>query len=301
MYFLMKKSVVVIINPISGTRDKEAIKQTIVDGLDKDLYDIRIESTLRAGNGTEIALEAKAKGDDIVVAVGGDGTVNEIGKALAGSETAMAIIPCGSGNGLARHLHIPMNIASAVGVINGGHRETIDYGIIDNHPFFCTCGIGFDAQVTMAFTEKGSRGLLTYISTTVEQYFKYKCGSYQLTLDDNEETVRAFLITIGNASQYGNNAYIAPRATMKDGLLDIVVLKPFPLIDVPSLAYRLFHKKIEESRYVEHRLCKHLIIHRDAPGSAHFDGEPLKAGKDIDIRIVPQSLHVIVPTETKEI
>jgi diacylglycerol kinase (ATP) len=297
----MKKSIVVIVNPISGTKSKKNIIKLISERINKDLYDVRIDTTRYAGHGYEIATAEKEKGTDIIIAVGGDGTVNEIGRALAGSDTAMGIIPCGSGNGLARHLHIPMNVKEAIEVINGGHSDIIDHGIINEHPFFCTCGVGFDAWVTMAFTKKNTRGLLTYIETTLLEYIKYKPETYKLKTESEELTTSAFLITAANASQYGNNAYIAPRATLKDGLLNIVILKPFRTYDVPILAHRLFHKEINGSPFIQKILCKQLVMERESAGSAHFDGEPLEAGKEIKIEIIPHSLKVIVPVDSKEI
>jgi diacylglycerol kinase (ATP) len=300
--YWMKKSVAVIVNPISGTKNKESIKRVIYETLDTDLLDVRVVSTLYAGHGAEIATMEREKHTDIVVAVGGDGTVNEVARALAGSDTALAIVPCGSGNGLARHLHIPMDVRKAVKVINSQIIETIDYGAINDHPFFCTCGVGFDASVTMDFSKKGSRGLLTYVETTMLDYLRYKPEIYTLTTDEEgEKQFKAFLVTVANASQYGNNAYIAPRATMRDGLLDVMVLAPFKTYDVPILAYRLFNKKMEGSQYITRLLTKHLTIHREQAGCAHYDGEPLETGADIDIRIFPGQLKVVVPSEIQEI
>lgn len=299
----MKKRLTFIINPISGTKDKKSINDLIDNLINRDRYEVNILYTQYAGHGAEIATKERDAGTDVVVAVGGDGTVNEIGRALVGSDTAMGIIPCGSGNGLARHLRIPMDVKGAVEVLNLGHEEVIDYGLIDNHPFFCTCGVGFDATVTAEFTRSGSRGFLTYIQTTLQQYLKYRPEEYGLTMDDGalQKTYRAFVVTIGNASQYGNNAYIAPRATMKDGLLDVVVMAPFSFLDVPMLAYRLFHKSIDRSPHTFNHKCTHLVISREKSGDAHFDGEPLRTGKNIDIRIVKGGLKVVVMAEAKEI
>lgn len=298
----MKKTVAVIVNPISGTKKKEGIKRLIYEILDSDQFDVRVITTLYAGHGAEIATAERENKTNIVVAVGGDGTVNEVARSLAGSDTAMAIVPCGSGNGLARHLHIPMDVRKAVGVINKNIIERIDYGMINSHPFFCTCGVGFDASVTMDFSKKRTRGLLTYVETTLLDYVRYKPEVYTLTTDEEgEKQYKAFLVTVANASQYGNNAYIAPRATMRDGLLDVVILSPFKAYDVPMLAYRLFNKKMEGSQYVTHLQTKHLTIHREKSGCAHFDGEPLSTGKDIDIRIFPGQLKVVVPSEIQKI
>lgn len=291
----MKKNITVIVNPISGTKNKTSVIQAIKERLDEKLYDVRIVKTEYAGHGVKIAMEERDKGTDIVVAVGGDGTVNEIGRALIDSQTAMAIIPCGSGNGLARHLHIPMSVSKAIDVINSGKVETIDYGRINTLPFFCTCGVGFDAFISMEFAKKRTRGFVTYIETTLTEFLKYKPEKYTLTIDGDEREYKAFLIAVGNASQYGNNAYIAPKATLTDGLLDVIILKPFKIYDVPVLAYRLFNKSIEGSVHIQKVQCRHVTIHRQNAGSVHLDGEPCEMDKDIDIQIQHNGLNMVVP------
>lgn len=291
----MKKNIAIIINPISGTKDKTSVRHELEQNINKDLYDIHVVLTEYAGHAAEIAAAERDKGADVVVAVGGDGTVNEVGRALVDSKTAMAIIPCGSGNGLARHLHIPMDVDKAIEVINGDRVEAIDYGRINELPFFCTCGVGFDAHISMEFAKKGTRGLMTYVKTTISEFFKYKPEKYLLVIDGNEIHCQSFLITVANASQYGNNAYIAPNATLTDGLLDVVIMSPFHLYAAPALAHRMFHKTMEGSSYVSVTRCKHIEIHRERPGSVHFDGEPYSMGKDIDIQIFHQALNVLVP------
>jgi diacylglycerol kinase (ATP) len=291
----MKKNITFVVNPISGARDKSTIKRYIDERIDKDIFEVHIMMTEYAGHATEIASQEREKGTDIVVAVGGDGTVNEIGKALVDSNTAMGIIPCGSGNGLARHLHIPMNVPKAIDIINGGNIQSIDYGRINNLPFFCTCGVGFDASISMDFAKKKTRGFVTYIETTLMDYLKYKPETYNITTENGEKSYKAFLITVGNASQYGNNAYIAPNASLMDGLFDVIVLTPFNVYDVPLLAYRLFTKQMEGDTHIIKFRCKHLIIKRTQPGSVHFDGEPYEMDSTIDIQMFPKCLKVVIP------
>ena len=169
-----KKQIIFIVNPISGTRNKEYIQQLIKKDLNKDLYEYSIRKTEYAGHATEIAEQAAKDGVDIVVAVGGDGTINETARALTHTQTALGIIPCGSGNGLARHLHIPMNVKGAIRVLNSGEERTIDYGMIDGHPFFCTCGVGFDAFVSLKFAGSGKRGLASYLENTLHESLTYQ-------------------------------------------------------------------------------------------------------------------------------
>jgi diacylglycerol kinase (ATP) len=297
----MKKKITVIVNPISGTKDKSVVKRLIEEKLDKNKYDVCLVETQYAGHAEKIAAEERDKGTDMVIAVGGDGTVNEVGRALVNSQTAMGIIPCGSGNGLARHLRIPMNVEKAIDIINKGDDLLIDYGKINNLPFFCTCGVGFDAHISMEFAKRGTRGLLTYIKTTVSEFFKYKPKDYILKIGENSEIhCRSFLITVANASQYGNNAFIAPKALITDGLLDVIILSPFPIYLVPGLAVRLFTKAMEGSAHITKFSCEHISIHREESGSVHFDGEPYDMGKDIDIEICKRGLKVLIPHFLKE-
>ena len=290
-------SILFIVNPISGSGHKESALKAIERYLDRDRFNSEICYTEYAGHGTEIAREAAARGIDIVVAVGGDGTVNEIAGSLVGTETALAIIPCGSGNGLARHLQIPMNPVSAVKFINTGTIARLDHGTINGRPFFCTCGVGFDAFISMKFAEAGRRGPATYVEKTLTDGLRYKAETYRLTLGDEEgncHSVDAFLIACANASQYGNNAYIAPHASMCDGLLDVTVLEPFNLIEAPIVAMQLFSKSLPNNSHVKCYLTNRLRIERSAPGPAHCDGEPFNTDATIDIRLLPQSFNAVV-------
>jgi YegS/Rv2252/BmrU family lipid kinase len=295
-----KKKIIFIVNPISGTHDKKAVVDMLGDVLDSDRYDWEVAYTERAGHAVEIAADAAARGVDIVVAVGGDGTVNEIGRSLVGTDTALAIIPLGSGDGLARHLRIPMDVRRALEVINEGHVEVIDYGRLNDICFFCTCGVGFDAFVSMKFAEAGKRGLVTYLEKTLQESLTYKPETYELETEDGTYKYKAFLIACGNASQYGNNAYITPQAALNDGLLDVTVLEPFTALDVPSLAYQLFNRKIDQNSRIKTFRCRSLVIHRSSPGVVHYDGDPIQADKDISIRIISNGLHVVIPADADE-
>ena len=179
-------SILFIVNPISGSGHKESALKAIERYLDRDRFNSEICYTEYAGHGAEIAREAASRGIDIVVAVGGDGTVNEIAGSLVGTETALAIIPCGSGNGLARHLQIPMNPVSAVKFINTGTIARLDHGTINGRPFFCTCGVGFDAFISMKFAEAGRRGPATYVEKTLVDGLRYKTETYRITIGDDK-------------------------------------------------------------------------------------------------------------------
>ena len=293
-----KKKISFIINPISGTQGKEQVLKWIDERLDKEKYAQEVVYTERAGHAVEIASQKAREGVHAVVAIGGDGTINEIARSLVHTQTALGIIPCGSGNGLARHLQIPMEPKKAIDIINEGLIDVIDYGKINEVPFFCTCGVGFDSFVSLKFSKAGRRGPLTYLEKTLLESLKYRPETYELEMDGSTLRYKAFLIACGNASQYGNNAYIAPQATLTDGLLDVTILEPFTVLDVPSLSFQLFNKTIDQNSRIKTFRCQTLRIHRSKPGVVHFDGDPMMMGNNIDVKIIQKGLQVIVPRTT---
>ena len=292
----MKKKAVFVINLISGTSDKAAIPGLIDQYLDKTKFEYEIAITQYAGHASEIATKAKDDGVDVVVAVGGDGTVNEVARAIVHSNTALGIIPCGSGNGLARHLLLPLNVRKAIDVINRGEVRQLDYGIINDYPFFCTCGMGFDAFVSMKFAEAGKRGPITYVENVLREGLKYKPETYTIEDDNGTLQYKAFLISCANASQYGNNAYIAPQASMSDGLMDVIIMEPFDVFEAPQISIEMFSKTLDNNSKIKTFRTRHLHIHRDKPGVIHYDGDPVMTGADIDIELKPKGINIIVNT-----
>ena len=292
-----KTKIVFIVNPISGTSDKQHISDLIPKYLDSRRFEWTICKTEHKGHAAEFVAKAVGEGADIVVAVGGDGTVNEVARSLIHSETALGIIPCGSGHGLARHLYIPMNPDGALQVLADCHIEALDYGIIDQQPFFCTCGVGFDAFISDRFAKAGRRGLLTYIENTLKEGLKYKPDTYEITIDGEKQVYKAFLIACANASQYGNNVYIAPHASMSDGLMDVTLIEPFTVLEAPQMAIQLFNKTITTNSRIHSFKCKQVHIKRSAPGVMHFDGDPKDAGEELDVRLVPKGIKMVVNTK----
>ena len=295
-----KKRIIFILNPISGTHSKEEIPNLIDSTLDKEQYDYEIRFTEYAGHAAEIAHDAAQAHFDIVVAVGGDGTVNEVARSLTHTDTALAIIPCGSGNGLARHLCLPLDIKKAIQVINQGRIETFDYGVINELPFFCTCGMGFDAFISLKFAEAGKRGPITYVENVLKEGLKYKPERYEVEDETGAHKYKAFLIACANASQYGNNAYIAPGATMKDGEMDVIIMEPFDVLDAPQIAADLFMKTLGNNSKIKTFRTKKLHIHRKEPGAIHYDGDPIMMGSDIDVHIEHQGIRILTNPEAKE-
>lgn len=288
-----------VVNPISGTHDKEAVVARIPRVLDSGAWDVRVKFTTHAGHAAELTRRAVRMGMDVVVAVGGDGTVNEVARELVDTPTALGIIPCGSGNGLARHLSIPLDGMQALGVIERCRVEEMDYGRVCGHPFFCTCGVGFDAEVSQAFARAGSRGLITYLKTTIQKGLGYKGEDLEYELNDSgiRHHVRAFLIACGNAAQYGNDTYIAPHASMRDGLLDATVMTPFPLIETPIVGLQLLTKTIDKNLHVTIHRCRSLTIYRKQAGVIHYDGDAAEAPEKVRVEVVPRGIRMIVGTE----
>ncbi len=283
-----------IINPISGTAGKAKIPEAIDMYLDKSKFSYDIVETQYAGHATELSRQAAEEGINIVVAVGGDGTVNEVAQSLTGTGSALAIIPCGSGNGLARHLFIPLNIKKSIEIINQCVIHDLDYCLIDGHKFFCTCGLGFDAFISFKFAESGKRGLISYVQQVLETGLKYRPQTYELTTEEDAKEYKAMLVTCANASQYGNNAYIAPQASMRDGLLDVVIIEPFNIMEIPQIVIDMFSKTLNKSSRIKTFRTRHLHVHRSSEGPIHYDGEPVMAGADVDISIVPKGIKVMV-------
>ena len=294
-----KKRIVFVVNPISGTQGKKAILKWIDERLDRSIYDYSIVKTEYAGHASQIAAAAVQDKVDIVVAIGGDGTINEIARSLVHTETALGIIPCGSGNGLARHLRIPMEPKAAIDILNQDNRLCIDYGKINNIPFFCTCGVGFDAFVSLKFADSRKRGLLTYLENTLHESLTYQPETYEIENEEGTVKYKAWMIACGNASQYGNNAYIAPQASLTDGLMDVTIMEPFTVLDVPSLSFQLFNKTIDQNSRVKTMRAKKIKIHRQKDGVMHFDGDPLMAGKELEVEIIPSGLYVMASPKKK--
>lgn len=291
-----RTKILFIVNPISGTSDKKHIIELIPKYLAEQRFEWTIHQTEHKGHAAEFADAAVSEGVDVVVAVGGDGTVNEVARRLVHTDTALGIIPCGSGNGLARHLYIPMNPDGALSILSDCHIEQLDYGMIDQEPFFCTCGVGFDAFISDRFAKAGRRGLLTYIENTLKEGLSYKPDTYEITIDGERQVYKAFLIACANASQYGNNVYIAPNASMSDGLMDVTLMEPFTVLEAPQIAIQLFNKTITSNSRIRTFRCQHLHIKRSAPGVIHFDGDPKQAGEELDVRLIPQGIRMVVNT-----
>jgi len=294
------KRITFIVNPISGTHDKTNFPEMVDQLVDKQLFEADVVFTKYAGHATEMAAGCVAAGVDVVAAVGGDGTINEVARALVHSSTALALVPCGSGNGLARHLGIPLDIKRDMQIINQCQVEALDYGIINDIPFFCTCGMGFDAFISLKFAEAGKRGAMTYVENVLKEGLKYKPQTYVLEDETGTRHHKAFLIACANASQYGNNAYIAPKASMSDGLMDVIIMEPFDVLDAPVIGIDLMNKTLDKNSKIKTFRCKRLHVTREEPGAIHYDGDPIMTGTEIDVRLEERGIRMVVnPTATE--
>lgn len=295
-----KTRVTFIINPISGTHQKDGLPKLVESELDSSRFQSEMLLTEHVGHATELAHAAVERKADVCVAVGGDGTVNEVARALVGTSTALGIIPCGSGNGLARHLSMPLDAKQALRVINRGIIDTFDYGTINDLPFFCTCGMGFDAFISLKFAEAGKRGPITYVENVLREGLKYRPETYIVSDEEGTQQHKAFLIACANAAQYGNNAYIAPGASMKDGLMDVIIMEPFDALEAPTIAYDLFSKTLNQNSKIKTFKAKHIHIERAGEGAVHCDGDPIIMGRDIHVDMHPLGLRIVVPSERCE-
>lgn len=287
------KNIAFIVNPISGTKTKNRIAKLIRELLDPLQFAPTVVVTEYAGHATQLAQQFAMQEYYAVVAVGGDGTVNEVASGLIGTNTALGIIPNGSGNGFARHLDISTRMNRAVEMLNSSEIINVDYGMVNNQPFFSTCGVGFDAVVAQDFSDS-SRGLKRYIQSIFKDLFQYKPETYHLKGNGIDLTTTAFLINFANAGQWGYDAYIAPRASVQDGWLDVAVVSEFPMVAAPGLALSLFTKNIDEKLHLNTLRAKELTLTRQSEGVAHIDGTPVTMPAQLHVKIVEDGLKVLV-------
>lgn len=292
------KRIAFILNPISGTGHKENIIKYIKKKASEfPDYEISFYTTKGAGEALFAAKGYAGKGYDTVVAIGGDGTVNEVAKGLVYTSSKLGIIPVGSGNGLARHLKIPLNYQNAVDAIFNGKTQFIDAGRINEEIFFCTAGVGFDAVIGERFNSAGTRGFITYIEFSVKEYIKYRPEVYELDINGNKFKKKAFLITFANSSQWGNDVYIAPDANISDGMMDVVIWRDAPKITMPILTAGLLFKTLKYSEFVDTYRCKEMTIRRESDGLIQFDGESKRMGRELHMSVLSKAVEIIVPQE----
>lgn len=292
------KNIAFIINPISGAKEtqnaKRKLPKLIMQTLDMEQWLPNIVFTEYAGHATELAHQYARMGFDAVVAVGGDGTVNEVARGLKDTKTALGILPMGSGNGFARHLNIPIRPQKALEMINHSEPINVDYGLANERLFVSTCGTGFDAVVADNFAGSNKRGFMTYLQNTLKVAFSYQPQTYHIVGDGLDVTHKAFLITFANANQWGYEAMIAPKASVQDGKMDIMLMSSHAILGSASLALRLFTGSIDNSYFMDTIRAKEITLEREEVAPFHIDGDPVEMDKDIHIKIVADGLKVLV-------
>ena len=283
-----------ILNPMAGPSrrlDMPALIGRHFGALEPD-YQIRL--TEYAGHAVEIARQAAADGFRIVVAVGGDGTVNEVGRGLLGTETALGIVPQGSGNGLARHLKVPLALPAALRRLAAPTFSLMDVGVMNGHPFFCTAGLGFDAHVSQHFAQAGSRGLHTYLQVTLREYRRFRPVAVEVSLDGQHLATDCYVLAFANASQYGNNVYIAPLADLRDGLLDVCLIDALPVGRAIRVSLGMALGNLPQSKAAEYFRVLRGHVEAQAPIGFHVDGDYLGHATRFDIELMPLALAVAV-------
>lgn len=288
----MAQKIAFVINPNAGVKKKINIIEFIKTHFPKHIaYDFIV---WKNKDDFESVKQHILKGDySIVVACGGDGTVNQVSSVVANTSMALGIFPLGSGNGLARSNKIPLDLKQALQVIEKAQIKKIDGATINNFPFFCTAGVGFDALIANEFATSTKRGFITYFKTTIKQFFGYTPNHYKITIDGKVIETKAFLITVANAGQWGNDVYIAPEAELNDGILNVSILKPFSFYAVPMIAIKLFSKKIHTSVNLQSEKGKQIDIEFTGELPVHFDGEPILVKNKLSICVLPLALNIV--------
>ena len=287
------KNIAFIVNPVSGTKAKNRVAKLIRELLDPQLFAPTVVVTEYAGHATQLAQQFAMQDYYAVVAVGGDGTVNEVATGLIGTNTALGIIPNGSGNGFARHLEISTRMNRAIEMLNSSEVINVDYGMVNNIPFFSTCGVGFDAVVAQDFSDS-NRGFKGYVQSIFKDLFQYKPETYHLSGEGIDQTTTAFLVSFANAGQWGYDAYIAPKASVQDGWLDVAIVSEFPMTAAAGLALSLFTKNIDEKLHMNTIRTKELTLRRESEGPMHIDGTPMTMPAELHVKIVEDGLKVLV-------
>jgi len=289
----------IVANPISG---KKRNKRQILEYLQRRLHQQGVASeimyTQSRGHATEIARQASVQKVDLIVALGGDGTMNEVAAGLISSDAAMAIVPLGSGNGLARSLGVPLDYRKAADLIFTGQVRSIDVGKLNGRYFVLLAGVGFDAVVGQRFEDHHSRGPLPYFYLSLQAFFQYKPEQFTLTFEDQRLQLTPFILTVANGLQYGNNAFVAPHAKLDDGLLNICILHEFKSRHVFTVLPRIFSGTVHRYPKADFFQVRELTIERRDAGLVNIDGEVVPEERIVNISILPGSLKVIAPANS---
>jgi diacylglycerol kinase (ATP) len=290
------KKVLFIVNKFSGTGYKPAVEGRLLSFCQQAGIEAHLEFTQGRGHATELAAQAaQSKQFDVVFAMGGDGTINEVAKGVVNTQQVMGIIPKGSGNGLARHLGIPIDFKRGLSYIASTEVINMDSFTINNHLSVNVSGIGFDGHVAGLFGKNGKRGLFNYARLVLQEFMSYAEFNGEITIDESQIQQQAFVIAFANSSQFGNDARVAPQASVCDGELDISFVRKVPFIQAPSFAYKMFTGNLATSEFVKIVKGKEIKLRFQKPMAFHVDGEAMTPANEFSIKINPGSVRLLIP------
>ncbi|MBL7863964.1 MAG: diacylglycerol kinase family lipid kinase [Cyclobacteriaceae bacterium] len=291
----MAEKVFFIVNKYSGKGFQKSVEGEIIDACEALGIEATIEYTKHRGHATELAHEAVALGFERIFARGGDGTMNEVARALVHTPAALGLLPAGSGNGLARHLCVPLVLSKALDQLKNYQILPIDTLLINGGLSINVSGFGFDAHVASQFGKNGQRGLAGYSKLVLGEFFRYQEFDIRAEADGKVVTHRAFMVALANASQFGNNALVCPDASVSDGVLDVCFIRRIPISSAVQFIMKMFRGKIEESRFATILKARHFVAELSSPQPLHLDGEPIPPSNRFEVQIQPASLRVVVP------
>ena len=292
---MQKTSIAFIVNPLSGTDRVKALENLIFENLDKNIFEIEIVFTKYAGHATLLSKELAQKNTNIIVAVGGDGTVNEVASALVNSKSILAILPKGSGNGLARACKIPLNTSKALQIILKQDSIKIDVGFANEKYFFSNTGVGFDAFVSKQCKNEKNRGIKMYLQKSIQAFINYQPENYLIEIDEKTYNTKAFMISIANGNEFGYGFKIAPTASLSDGLLDIMIIEPLTLLTATTVSFNAWKGNIHQHSKVTHLQGKSIKINNNLMDCFQIDGDAVELNKNLEIKILPKALNIFVP------
>jgi diacylglycerol kinase (ATP) len=295
---LRPKRIVFIVNPKAGTNLQKHITKSVERYLDHQLFTYGIWHTEKSGHAADLARKAQKEGYDIVVAVGGDGSINEVASALMHSDTVLGMIPAGSGNGLAMHLGYGRDIDKAIQMLNTAKVQTIDCGRLNGIPFVNLAGIGFDGFVAKKMKSSTWRGFFPYLINSVIAGLRYTPRVCTIETEDRSITKKCFVITVANGPMYGYNFQIAPDAELDDGLFSVVIFKDVPRWQYFAAIPSSLKGKIYEAGFVEHYTARRIKVASESRNFVHIDGESIELEGDLEFEIAPKALNVLVPDQS---
>lgn len=293
----MNEKFLFILNPISGLRSnrRKKIRYEIVYQLRKKNINGEIRYSKYAGHAAIIAREAISEGYKYIVVAGGDGSIHEVAKELINTDVALGIIPTGSGNGFARSINIPFDIKKCLNIIKNKNVKKADVLKINEHYAISLAGIGFDAGVANKYSQSKVRGFITYFNSMVQEYFTFKPEKIKIISDELETELNVFCVVLANSNQFGYNFKIAPKATIFDGFIDVIIIKPFPLVTAPLSSLQIFMGHANKNLYISNFQTKKIQIIRNNNNLIQIDGDPIEIDDFvINVEIIEKALNIII-------